>query len=103
MKYKNFDEWFNAHPDKDSFHYTAIEAMRDAWDGAVNNYEQNAVIGNKIRELLNTLNDAKKIDCTCDKNPKYDGLTCLCQRGDAIHRAGIELGKYLRKIRKELE
>ena len=64
---------------------------------------KNMIIGQKIRELLTTLNDAKKIDCTCDKIAIAGGKPCVCIRAGAIHQASIELGKYLRKLRGELK
>lgn len=62
MKYKNFDEWFiNGSLILKDFEDTRggmKKIMRAAWDAAVNNNpvnEQNAVIGQKIHELLTVL------------------------------------------------
>ncbi len=101
MKYKNFDEWFDAQ----GVHLSpgVITLMRDAWDGCVDNYEQNAAIGHKIHELLTTLKDAMKIDCTCDKSRIKHGYPCICARAGAIMQATKELGAYLQKLRKEIK
>ncbi len=114
MKYKNFEEWFNTHPGKDKFHYTK-EAMRDAWDAALASFfgakgivklnilRKHAVIGQKIHELLTTMKDAMKIDCTCDKIKIKGGAPCICARGSAVMLSTKELGAYLQKLRKELK
>ena len=69
----------------------------------IEQFEQKDTIGEQIKELLNTINDAEKIDCTCDKNHIRQGRRCGCARGIAIQQAGTELGTYLRKLRKELK
>ena len=109
MKYKNFNEWFiNGMLILKDFEDTIggmRKIMRAAWDAAVNNYPEdpNAVIGQKIHELLTTLKDAMKIDCTCDKIKIKGGAPCICVRAGAIMMSTKELGAYLRKLRKELK
>ncbi len=109
MKYKNFDEWLKAwlvDNTKPGATQTVRTMMRASWDAALDNFpvnEQNAVIGHKIHELLNTMKDAMKIDCTCDKIKIKGGAPCICVRGGAIMMSTKELGAYLRKLRKELK
>ena len=130
MKYKNFEEWFEALKKKSiifNVDDSIKELMRETWDAAVNNYpdtnrheienigvkeskldalpenEQNAAIGEQLCKLLNTINDAEKIDCTCDKKQLSTGYRYACQKGKALQQATIELGNYLRKIRMELK
>jgi len=106
MKYKSFQEWFVG----EKYHKiisitTEMEnLMLEAWDACVNNMpDENAAIGELIMELLNGINIAEKIDCTCDKGKLSVRYPCCCQRSRALQSASIELGKYLQELRKELE
>ena len=103
MKYKNFDEWFDAQKFNLPFAIDVKAYMLEAWDAAVNNYDPNAVIGQKIHELLTTLKDAMKIDCTCGKSRIKHGYPCICVRAGAIMMSTKELGTYLRKLREEIK
>lgn len=106
MKYKTFDEWFITGmlilKDFEDTTGGMKKIMRAAWDAAIENYPDDPITV-KIKELLNTINDAEKIDCTCDKLRIKHGYICLCVRGGAVKQAGIELVAYLRKLRKSLK
>jgi len=102
MKYKNFEEWLETQDYAIPPLYKNL--MQDAWDACVNNMpDENAAIGELIMELLNGINIAEKIDCTCDKGKLSVRYPCCCQRSRALQSASIELGKYLQELRKELE
>ena len=103
MKYKNFNEWLDAQgidPPPG-----VINLMADVWSAAIYNSpdDPNAAIGQKIHNLLNTMKDAMKIDCTCDKSHIKRGLVCRCARSGAVMQSTKELGAYLQKLRKELK
>ena len=66
-------------------------------------HTDNAVIGKRITEILNEMNEAEKIPCTCDKSALMKGARCICIRAGAIQQAGFVLGQYLAKLRKELK
>ena len=107
-RHKSFDAYFKALK-KDITPKIKL-LMMDAWTNARYGYidtqpenEQKDTIGEKIKELLNTINDAEKIDCTCDKSRIKHRYPCMCVRGGAIKQAGFELGKYLKKLRKEVK
>jgi len=114
-RHKSFDAYYRAQKlNIDGLDAPTIKRiknfMMDAWTNARYGYidtqpdnEQNAAIGHKIHELLNTLKDAMKIDCTCDKLRIKHGYPCICVRAGAMLQATKELGTYLRKLRKELK
>ncbi|NHZ86125.1 MAG: hypothetical protein GWP19_09615 [Planctomycetia bacterium] len=83
-------------------YHTALSDERSKIDNLPEN-EQNAIVGREIHELLNTINAANKIDCTCDKARIKHSYPCICVRGGAIQQATIELGVYLKKIRQGLK
>ena len=103
MKYLSFDEWFvtgmlilKDFEDTIGGMKTIMEA---AWDAAIENYPengQNEVIGKKITELFNAINDAEKIDYDYHKQGISKGAMGIMQ-------AEENLVKYLRKLRKELK
>ena len=117
MKYTNFYEWFKTQ-DFGMLVPGTSNLMLEAWDAAVNNMptfngakeiaklnelRRKAAIGEKILELLTTLKDAMKIDCTCDNARIKHGCPCICVKAGAVLQATKELGAYLQKLRKELK
>lgn len=110
---KHFEEWFKQSGYCQDSEEVKI-ALLDAWDAALDSNTpkrgssktityQNIIIGKQIKELLTTINDAEKIDCTCDQIQIATGYRCGCGKSMALQQASKELGKYLKNLRKGLK
>ena len=107
MKYKSFNEWFEALK-KESIIFNVNdqvkELMLEAWDAAIENcpvkIEYIDRTKNEINELQGIITGTLEIVCTCDQAQIKHGYRCGCGKQVAVQKAVSDLTFYLKELKK---